>query len=66
MTDAERLSLWRSWGDGYALYTRCGGCGEIQHCRGARRHPMLCLDCFDPAVYVKTGKPRRRQRTEAA
>ena len=63
--DEQTAALWRSWGDGYALYTRCDGCGEVCHCRGVRRSLMLCLDCFDPAVYVKTGKPRKRARQSA-
>jgi ribosomal protein S27E len=40
-------AAWHVWGDGYALYTRCSGCGEIHHCRGKRRERVLCIECFD-------------------
>lgn len=49
VTTLETLARasWYVWGRGYALYTRCSGCGDVKHCRGNRRDGMLCLECFD-------------------
>lgn len=56
MTLAERARIaWLVWGDGWALHTRCDGCGEIHYCRGPERDRMLCLECFDLGV-----KPKRK------
>jgi hypothetical protein len=48
-TAIERTAIraWKAWGDGFAMFTRCAGCGELADCRGKRRSRMLCLACFD-------------------
>ncbi len=54
-TSLELLArvAWRAWGDGYALYTVCGGCGQMAYCRGPARKTMLCLECFDLGVKAR-------------
>lgn len=47
--ERQAVVLWKQWGDGYALFTRCHGCGGMRYCRGKRRSRMLCLPCFDLA-----------------
>jgi ribosomal protein S27E len=60
LTALERgaRDAWHRWGDGYALYTRCDGCGNIAHCRGRTRDAVLCLTCFDLGI-----KPTRTADT---
>ncbi len=57
LTALERAAreAWAHWGEGYALFTRCDGCGEVVHCRGPKRERMLCLTCFDLGVKAKKG-----------
>ena len=44
--DARRA--WVEWGAAFAKWTGCDRCGELSHCRAARRRgPFLCLTCFD-------------------
>lgn len=45
--EQKARAAWQKWGDGFALFTTCDGCGEIRNCRGKRRARMLCLDCWD-------------------
>jgi ribosomal protein S27E len=45
--ELQAVLEWRLWGSGYALHTRCDGCGEQKMCRGRKRRHMLCLECFD-------------------
>jgi hypothetical protein len=45
--EQQAIRAWRRWGDGFAMRTRCSGCGQFRHCRGKRRRRMLCLECFD-------------------
>jgi hypothetical protein len=45
--EAQVVADWHVWGDGYALYTTCDGCGSLAHCRGKKRSHMLCIVCFD-------------------
>ncbi|HEY7621703.1 MAG TPA: hypothetical protein VH834_18125 [Solirubrobacteraceae bacterium] len=49
MTAIERTAIrfWKVWGSGYAMRTRCAGCGRQRDCRGITRRRMLCLECFD-------------------
>jgi hypothetical protein len=44
---------------GFALFTRCDGCGEQRHCKGKSREQMLCLDCFaknTPGISPRQGR----------
>jgi hypothetical protein len=45
--ERRAIRAWKVWGDGYAMNTRCAGCGRHRPCRGKRRRRMLCLECFD-------------------